>query len=129
MTRVTLLLLLLLLAPVAHAKGRCRSYTLTGTAYDKNTKDLLRGTTLMIGRELVTTDSLGHYTVTISGVTCDRGSRAEIDRCNEDAFGKLIVRRAFSTSIETIRSHWKRYAFCRSGILPCNEQHRILYVP
>jgi hypothetical protein len=122
-------LLLLLLAPSAEAKGRFWSYTLTGTAYDQATKDVLRNTALMIGDQLVTTDSLGHYTVVIGGVTCDKGTRWQIKRCNEDAFGKLVVRRVLSAASITINSHWKQYAFCESGITPCHEQRRDLFVP
>jgi hypothetical protein len=127
--RFVLLLLLWLGAPPAQAKGRVWSYTLTGTAYDKGTKDVLRHTVLMIGKQLVTTDSLGHYTVTISGVTCDKGSAWQIKRCNEKAYGQLEVRRALGGPISTINSHWKQYAFCESGITPCKEQRRDLFVP
>ncbi len=73
------LLLLLLLVPSAAAKGRFWSYTLSGTAYDKATKDVLRNTTIVIGEHVVTTDSVGHYTVIINGVTCDKGSAARIE--------------------------------------------------
>jgi hypothetical protein len=124
-----LLLLLVLGTPSASAKGRFWSYTLTGTAYDKATKDVLRNTALMIGKQLVTTDSLGHYTVTISGVTCDKGTVWQIRRCNEKAYGQLEVRRALGGTSTTINSHWKQYAFCESGITPCKEQRRDLYVP
>lgn len=123
------LLLLLFLVPSAEAKGRFWSYTLTGTAYDKATKDVLRNTALMIGDQLVTTDSLGRYAVTISGVTCDRGSAWQIKRCNEEAYGQLLVRRVLSEASITINSHGKRYAFYESGITPCHEQRRDLYVP
>jgi hypothetical protein len=113
----------------AQAKGRFWQYTLTGTAYDKATKDVLRNTALMIGKQLVTTDSLGHYTVTISGVTCDKGTGWQIRRCNEEAYGELVIRRALGGTSMSINSHWKQYAFCESGITPCNEQRRDLYVP
>ena len=122
-------LLLLLVSHSAEARGRFWSYTLTGTAYDQATKDVLRNTALMIGDQLVTTDSLGHYTVTISGVTCDKGSAWQIKRCNEEACGKLVVRRVLSETRITINSHWKQYAFCESGITPCREQRRDLFVP
>lgn len=123
------LLLLLLLSPSAQARGRFWSYTLTGTAYDQATKDVLRNTALMIGDQLVTTDSLGHYTMTISGVTCDKGTSWQIMRCNEETYGKLVVRRVLSAASTTINSHWKKYAFCESGFTPCHEQRRDLYVP
>jgi hypothetical protein len=129
MMRLSLLLVLLLSSPLVEAKGRFWSYMLTGTAYDKATKDVLRNTALMIGKQLVTTDSLGHYTVTISGVTCDKGTGWQIRRCNEKAYGQLEVRRALGGTSTTINSHWKQYAFCESGITPCNEQRRDLYVP
>lgn len=127
--RTILAALGLVLVTTCWAKGRFWSYTLTGTAYDKATKDVLRNTALMIGDQLVTTDSLGHYTVTISGVTCDRGSNWQIKRCNEDAYGQLVVRRVLSEASVTINSHWKRYAFCDGGITPCHEQRRELFVP
>ena len=123
------LLLLLLLVPSAEARGRFWSYTLTGTVYDQATKDVLRNTALMIGDQLVTTDSLGHYSVLISGVTCDKGSAAQIKRCNEDAYGTLVVRRVLSEASISIRSHWKQYAFCTYNIVPCAVQKRDLYVP
>ncbi|MCU0319208.1 MAG: hypothetical protein MUE88_03930 [Flavobacteriales bacterium] len=123
------LLLLILLFQSAEARGRFWSYTLMGTAYDQATKDVLRNTALMIGDQLVTTDSLGHYTVTISGVTCDKGTRWQIKQCNEEAYGKLVVRRLLSEARITINSNWKQYAFCESGITPCYEQRRDLYVP
>lgn len=104
-------------------------YTLTGTAYDQATKDVLRNTTLMIGEQVVTTDSVGHYTVVINGVTCDKGSAAQIKRCNEDAYGSLVVRRVLSTASITIKTHWKRYAFCTNNIVPCDVQRRDLFVP
>ena len=127
--RLSLLLLLLFSSAVAEAKGRFWSYTLKGTAYDKTTKDVLPNTALMIGDQLVTTDSLGHYTVNISGVTCDKGSAWQIKRCNEEAYGRLVVRRLLSEASITINSHWKRYAFCEGGIAPCHEQRRDLYLP
>ena len=127
--RLSLLLVLLLSSPLLEAKGRFWSYLLTGTVYDKTSKNVLRNTALMIGDQLVTTDSLGHYTVNISGVTCDKGSTWQIKRCNEDAYGRLVVRRLLSEASTTINSHWKRYAFCESGITPCHEQRRDLYVP
>lgn len=111
------------------ARGRFWQYTMTGTAYDKTTRIVLRNTALMIGDQLVNTDSVGHYTVTIGGVTCDKGTNWQIQRCNEDAYGKLVVRRVLSASSITINSHWKPYAFCESGITPCHEQRRDLYVP
>ncbi|MBL7983161.1 MAG: hypothetical protein JNL52_15275 [Flavobacteriales bacterium] len=113
----------------ASARGRMWQYTLTGTAYDQATKDVLRNTTLMIGEQVVTTDSVGHYTVVINGVTCDKGSAAQIKRCNEDAYGSLVVRRVLSTASITIKTHWKRYAFCTNNIVPCDVQRRDLFVP
>ena len=129
MMRQSLLLLLLFSSAVAEAKGRFWSYTLKGTAYDKTTKDVLPNTALMIGDQLVTTDSLGHYTVNISGVTCDKGSAWQIKRCNEQDYDQLVVRRVLSVTSVTINSNWKRYAFCDGGITPCHEQRRDLYVP
>lgn len=121
--------LFLLFGNSAQAKGRFWSYTLTGTAYDNSTKDVLRNTTLMIGDQVVTTDSVGHYTVIIGGVTCDKGSVWRIKRCNEQAYGTLVVRRVLSEASVTIHSHWKRYAFCEGGFTPCHEQRRDLFVP
>ena len=129
MTRLALLLVLLLSSPLVEAKGRSWSYVLTGTACDKTSKDVLRYAALMIGDQLVTTDSVGHYAVTISGVTCDKGSAWQIKRCNEEAYGQLVVRRVLSMTSGTINSHWKRYAFCEGGIVPCHVQRRDLYVP
>lgn len=127
--RITLALLALVLVTTCWAKGRFWSYTLTGTAYDMSTKDVLRNTTLMIGDRVVATDSVGHYTVIIGGVTCDKGSVWRIKRCNEQAYGTLVVRRVLSEASVTINSHWKRYAFCEGGITPCHEQRRDLFVP
>lgn len=129
MLRLSLILLLLFAVLEAGAKGRIWSYVLTGTAYNKATKDVLRHATIMINEHVVTTDSTGHYEVTISGVTCDRGSGWQIRRCNEKAYGDLVIRRALSTRSATVPSHWKRYAFCESGIAPCNIQRRDLFVP
>ena len=127
--RTILAVLALVLVTTCSAKGRFWSYTLTGTAYDKATKDVLRYAVLMIGDQVVTTDSLGHYMVTIGGVNCDKGTNWQIKRCNEEAYGELVVRRVLSSASITINSHWKQYAFCESGITPCNEQRRDLYVP
>ncbi len=127
--RTLLFILLVALSATVAAKGRGWSYHLTGVAYDQTTKDVLRNTPLMIGKQLVTTDSTGHYRVTISGVTCDRGNAVQIKRCNEEAFGELVIRRTLGTASTTIKSHWRQYAFCESGITPCNEQRRDLYVP
>lgn len=129
MPRVLALLLLCSLALSAAAKGRFWSYTLTGTAYDQATKDVLRNTALLIGDQLVTTDSTGHYRVEISGITCDRGTRAQIDRCNEEHYGTLEIRRVLNSASITINSRWKQCAFCTSGIVPCKEQRRDLFVP
>lgn len=129
MQRLFLLVLFATFALTTSAKGRGWYYTLTGTAYAKDSKDVLRNTALMIGRELVTTDSTGHYRVTIRGVTCDRGSKQVIARCNEQAFGKLVIRRVLSSASITIPSHWKRFAFCVDSLVPCKEQRRDLYVP
>lgn len=131
MRHVRLLLVALLLgsfASSAYAKGRFWSYILTGKAYDQATKDVLRNTALMIGDQLVTTDSTGHYRVEISGITCDRGTRAQISRCNEEHYGTLEVRRVLGSASITINSRWKQYAFCTSGIVPCKEQRRDLFV-
>ena len=127
--RTFLAVLALVVVTTCWAKGRFWSYTLTGTAYDKATKDVLRYAVLMIGDQVVTTDSLGHYMVTIGGVTCDKGTNWQIKRCNEEAYGELVVRRVLSSASITINSHWKRYAFCEGGITPCHEQRRDLFVP
>lgn len=50
-------------------------------------------------------------------------------RCNEQAYGTLVLRRALGGTSTTINSHWRRYAFCESGITPCGIQRRDLYVP
>lgn len=127
--RALALLLLCTAALTVAAKGVFWSYTLTGTAYDQATKDVLRDTALMIGDQLVTTDSTGHYRVEISGITCDRGTRAQINRCNEEHYGTLEIRRVLNSASITINSRWKQYAFCTSGIVPCKEQRRDLFVP
>jgi hypothetical protein len=128
--RHALFILLLTCAAPCAAKGRYWSYTMHGTAYDMTTKDVLRNATLMIGEHVVVTDSLGRYSVLISGITCDRGaSRTEIERCNDEAFDVLLIRRAFGEVIVTIRSHWRKHAFCEGGIVPCTVQRRDLFVP
>lgn len=133
MKRMTARALILIVALngslMASGKGRVWSYLITGTAYDKATKDVLRNTTLFIGAQLVTTDSTGHFEVVISGITCDKGTRLQIHRCNEDHYGKLLVRRALSETNVTINSRWKRYAFCSNSIVPCGVQHLMLFVP
>lgn len=129
MCRTFILLLACCFALGAAAKGRFWQYSMHGTAYDKATNDVLRNTALIVGKQLVTTDSLGRYTVIISGVTCDKGTSWQIRRCNEKAYGELVVRRALSVMSITIASRWRRYAFCVDSIVPCKEQRRDLYVP
>ncbi|MBL7952787.1 MAG: hypothetical protein JNM62_13830 [Flavobacteriales bacterium] len=129
MLRTTALCFALLASTLASCKGRSWSYVLTGIAYDAISKDVLRDTPLLIGSQVITTDSTGHYRLTISGTTCDRGTRWRISACNERAFGKLVIRRIYSTASITINSRWKQFAFCQSSIVPCTEQRRDLYVP
>lgn len=125
-----LLLLLVLGTPSASAKGRFWSYTLTGTAYDKATKDVLRNTALMIGKQLVTTDSLGHYTVTISGVTCDKGTvwqtggatrrRMASWRCAVRSAVRARPSTATGSSMRSARAASRR-ARSSGGICTCRE--------
>jgi hypothetical protein len=131
MKRTSALLLALLLAPVAFGKGMAFSYTMEGYVYDQATKDVLRTTTLMIGEQVITTDEHGWYVVRISGITCDRGSRAEIKRCNDARYGKLVVRRLFSDTSITVRTNWEAHA-CLDRIVftpPCYISRRDLVVP
>ncbi len=131
MMRTSALFLSMLLAPVVFGKGMAFSYTMEGYVYDQATKDVLRNTSLMIGTQLVITDDTGWYSVVIRGVTCDRGSREEMDRCNEEAFGQLIVRRLFSEATEIIRTYWKDHA-CIDGFItgpPCFLSRRDLFIP
>lgn len=127
--RIFLLFIALTGTILVSAKGRFWSYILMGTAYDNSTREVLRNTFLFIGTQLVTTDSTGHFEVTISGITCDKETLMQNRRCNEEHYGKLLVRRALSETSVTINSHWKRYAFCSNSIAPCGVQHRMLFVP
>jgi hypothetical protein len=129
--RTAALLLALLLASVVFGKGMAFSYTMEGYVYDQATKDVLRNTTLMIGEQLITTDERGWYAVRISGITCDRGSRVEIKRCNDAHYGKLVVRRLFSDSSITLRTNWEAHA-CLDRIAftpPCYVSRRDLFLP
>ena len=131
MMRTSALLLSLLLAPVAFGKGMAFSYTMEGYVYDQATKDVLRNTTLMIGEQVITTDERGWYAVRISGITCDRGSRVEIKRCNDARYGKLVIRRLFSDTSITVRTNWEAHA-CLDRIAftpPCFVSRRDLFVP
>jgi hypothetical protein len=131
MIRTSALLLLLLLAPVAIGKGMAFSYTMEGHVYDQATKDVLRNTTLMIGVQVITTDERGWYSVRISGITCDRGSRVEIKRCNDARYDMLVVRRLFSDTSITVRTNWEDHACLdRMAITPpCYVSRRDLFVP
>ena len=126
------LLLALLMASYGFGKGRAFAYTMEGFVYDQATKDVLRNTSLVIGKQMVTTDDRGWYSVQISGITCDRGdSRADIDRCNEALYGELVIRRLFSDTSVTIRTNWKHHA-CLDRIAftpPCYISRRDLFVP
>jgi hypothetical protein len=131
MIRTAALLLSLLLAPVAFGKGMAFSYTMEGYVYDQATKDVLRNTLLMIGAQVITTDERGWYAVRISGITCDRGSRVEIKRCNDARYGMLVVRRLFSDTSITVRTNWEDHA-CLDRIAftpPCHVSRRDLFVP
>lgn len=127
----TLLLALLIALPVV-SKDRVWWYTMEGYVYDRISKDVLRNTTLMIGRQMVTTDDHGWYSVRISGITCDRGnSRTEFDRCNEAAYDELHVRRLFSATSTTIRTNWKAHA-CLDRLVftpPCLIARQDIFVP
>lgn len=99
--------------------------------YDQATKDVRRNTTLMIGEQVITTDERGWYAVRISGITCDRGSRVEIKRCNDAHYGKLVVRRLFSDTSISVRTNWEAHA-CLDRIAftpPCYISRRDLFVP
>lgn len=125
------LLLALLMASHGFGKGRAFAYTMEGFVYDQATKDVLRNTTLMIGEQVITTDERGWYAVRISGITCDRGSRVEIKRCNDAHYGKLVVRRLFSDNSITVRTNWEAHA-CLDRIAfkpPCYVSRRDLFVP
>ena len=129
--RTLALLLSMLLAPVVFGKGMAFSYTMEGYVYDQANKDVLRNTMLMIGEQVITTDERGWYAVRISGITCDRGSRVEIKRCNDAHYGKLVVRRLFSDTSITIHTNWKDHA-CLDRIAftpPCYISRRDLFVP
>lgn len=125
-------LLALLIASQGLGKGRSFAYTMEGFVYDQATKDVLRNTSLVVGKQMVTTDDRGWYSVRISGITCDRGdSRAEIDRCNEALYGELVIRRLFRDASITIRTNWKDHA-CLDRIAftpPCHVSRRDLFVP
>ncbi|HRD52547.1 MAG TPA: hypothetical protein PKY96_07860 [Flavobacteriales bacterium] len=132
MTRLSVLLVTMLLVGAAFSKGRAWSYTMEGTAYDKTTSDVLRNTGLMIGKQIVITDENGWYTVLISGITCDRGGgRHAIDRCNEDAFGHLVVRQLFTDAVITIRTQWRQHACIDRARFtpPCGVSRRDLFLP
>lgn len=131
MMRTAALLLALWIAPVALGKGMAFSYTMEGYVYDQATKDVLRNTIVMIGKQAITTDDKGWYSLIISGITCDRGSRAEIRRCNDAHYGKLVVRRLFSATCITVRTNWEAHA-CLDRIAftpPCYISRRDLFVP
>ena len=131
MSRYVLFVLALLLTNAAFSKGRAWSYTMNGYAYDRTTNDVLRNTSLMIGTQLVTTDEQGWYLVIIHGVTCDRGSRKEIERCNDEAYGQLTIRRLFGGASVTIHTGWRDHACIDRLIVtpPCYISRRDLYVP
>lgn len=80
--RIFLLFIALTGTILVSAKGRFWSYILMGTAYDNSTREVLRNTFLFIGTQLVTTDSTGHFEVTISGITCDKETLMQNRRCN-----------------------------------------------
>lgn len=131
MKRTSALLLLLLLALVAFGKGMAFSYTMEGYVYDQATKVVLRNTVVMIGKQAITTDNKGRYSLIISGSTCDRGSRMEIKRCNDARYGMLVVRRLFSDTSITVRTNWEAHA-CLDRIAftpPCYVSRRDLFVP
>jgi hypothetical protein len=131
MIRTSALLLLLLLAPVAFGKGMAFSYTMEGHVYDQATKDVLRNTVVMIGKQAITTDDKGWYSLIISGITCDRGSRVEIKRCNSAHYGELVIRRLFSDASITVTTNWEAHA-CLDRIAftpPCYISRRDLFVP
>lgn len=129
--RSALLCLAIVSTASATTKGRYWSYTMSGCVYDKTTKEVLRNTAIMIGKQMVTTDSTGHYAVTLSGITCDRGTLAQMHRCNEDAYGTLVIRRSLGGTGITIRSHWQSYVFGegRNAIVPWNQCRRDLFIP
>lgn len=130
--RALALLLALLIASQGFGKGRAFAYTMEGFVYDQTTQDVLRNTSLVIGKQMVTTDDRGWYSVRISGITCDRGdSRAEIHRCNEALYGELVIRRLFSDISITIRTNWKDHA-CIDRVIftpPCFSSRRDLFLP
>lgn len=131
LSRPATLFISLLLAFAGFGKGMAWSYEMNGVMYDKATKDVLRNTRVMIGAQLVNTDENGWYSVVIRGVTCDRGSREEMDRCNEEAFGQLVVRRLFTEASEIIRTYWKDFA-CVDKLSknpPCFLSRRDLFIP
>lgn len=130
--RSTLLSIALLLALTGACKGIAWSYTMNGYIYDQVTKDVLRNTAVMIGNEMITTDENGWYSISIHGVTCDRGgSRHPIERCNEEAFGQLVVRRLFAETSISIRTNWRDHA-CLDRVIftpPCHLSRRDLFLP
>ncbi len=131
MMRTTALFALLLLAPVLFGKGMTFSYTMEGYVYDQATKDVLRNTVVMIGKQAITTDDKGWYSLIISGITCDRGSRVEIKRCNDARYGMLVIRRLFSDTSITVSTNWEAHA-CLDRIAftpPCYISRRDLFVP
>lgn len=129
--RLAILYVALLHTYAGFGKGIAWSYTMNGAVYDKTTKDVLRNTSLMIGTQLVITDNTGWYSVVIRGVTCDRGSRVEIKRCNDARYGMLVVRRLFSDTSITVRTNWEDHACLdRMAITPpCYVSRRDLFVP
>ena len=129
MLRNLALVLLIASANSLEAKGRFWAYTMKGTAYDAKTKEPLKDAVIVIGRDTVTTDAEGFYNVTVNGVTCDRGGRWRIKRCNKRAYGHLVVQRLGASSATRIRSHWKKYAFCKDQEEDCPPYVKDLLVP
>jgi len=129
MLRTLAILIVIAATNSLEAKGRFWAYTMKGTVYEAGSKEPLKHTTLVIGRDTVTTDSLGFYRVTSAGVTCDKGGRSRINRCNREAYGHLVIQRLGATNTTRIKSHWKRYAFCNGEENDCPSFSKDLYVP
>ena len=129
MLRSLALLLLIASANSLDAKGRFWSYTMKGTAYDARTKEPLKDAVIIIGRDTVTTNAEGYYNVTVNGVTCDKGGRWRINRCNKRAYGHLVLQRLGESSSTRIKSHWKKYAFCNEQEEDCPPFIKDLFVP
>lgn len=129
MLRIITVILCVVSANTLEAKGRFWAYTMKGTAYDAETKEPLKNSVIIIGRDTVTTDPMGFYSVTVAGVTCDRGGRMSINRCNRKAYGHLVVQRRGAGTAIRIKSHWKKYAFCNREEYDCPSFHRNLHVP